>query len=131
MKNVAKVILSTIIGLVLWAVFGVLFLLIVGVLLGTIEPLARIVGWIYASDLWGHLVPTLLYAIPCIMPAWVISKIHAGNFQVRRIALWTMCAIVVLLITTYAVISEDVNWWAVIQGLIGTAMAFGIFASKD
>lgn len=131
MKNVAKVILSTIIGLVLWAVFGALFLLIVGLLLGAIEPLATIVGWIYASDLWGHLVPTLLYAIPCIMPAWVISKIHASDFRVRRIALWIMCAIIILLITVYAVMSENANWWAVIQGLIGTAFAFGMFTMKD
>ena len=131
MKSIAKVILSTLVGLVLWAVFGILFWLILAALLTAIKPLAMVIGWIFANKFFGHLIPTILYAAPCVLPAWVIGKIHANDVKVRRIALWVMCAVTVLLITVYAIFSEEANWWSVIHGLIGSAIVFKLFESMD
>lgn len=131
MKNVAKVILSTTIGLILWLVFGVLFMIALVFLLGRFELFAALVDWLYASKLFGHLVPLALYAIPCILPAWVVNKLHHGDGKVRKAAQWTMCGTIVAGVLLFCVMFEGTGWFAVIEGLIGTVFVFAFYAKES
>lgn len=128
MKNVAKVILSTIIGVVLWVVFNVLFLIVLGLLFEAFEPFAILVNWIYASKFYGHLVPVVIYAIPCILPGWVVNKLHHGGGKVRKAAQWAMCGTVAAILLVLRVLSGYTDWFELIEGMIGVAIVFSTWA---
>jgi len=118
MKYIPKALLSIIVGLILWTVCAVVFTLLAGYLLSEIGFLARIVTRIESSKLFGHLVPTIFRAIPCILPAYVVAKIsNSSKTQLTVSLVSLLVAIVAMQIYGFFTGSGDM-WW-LIQGIIG------------
>lgn len=136
MKNVFKGILSVLVGLILWAVCVLVLIAIPVLLVVYVEPVGNaildVISWIERSDSFGHLVPTFVIGLPCLLPAWVIYKLCSGS---RRTIIVSeiVTAVIGFGVLAYSTIFGEMPGWWLLQGAIGIFTAFGIFVgfAKD
>ena len=112
-------------------VFGAVFLLVATFLVGAIKPFGVFVFALLSTKVFAHWIPIVLYAVPCIIPAWVINKLHAGGGKVRKAAQWSMCAVISVFVLALGVAHEETNWWTIVEGLVGTVMVFAMYAKEN